>query len=154
MATSVSYLDLKLRIAELLLMRLDKVTMSCGVEAREPFLDHHLVEYLMTLPASLKLKGWQPKYLLKRVMSGLLPETILRRPKQPFAAPVNAWLRGGLEKYARHVLLHSRLRERAFFRYDAIAGMLEEHVAGRRDHGVQLWALMNLSAWYDHWMSG
>jgi asparagine synthase (glutamine-hydrolysing) len=153
-ATAVSYLDLKLRIAELLLMRLDKVTMSCGVEAREPFLDHHLVEYLMTLPASMKLRGWEPKHLLKRAMSGLVPETILRRPKQPFAAPVNAWLRGGLQGYARHVLLHSRLRERGFFRYDIIAGMLEEHIGGRQDHGVQLWALMNLSAWYDHWISG
>jgi asparagine synthase (glutamine-hydrolysing) len=135
-------------------MRLDKATMSCGVEAREPFLDHHLVEHLMTLPREVKIKGWQAKHLLKEAMSGVVPEAILRRPKQPFAAPVNAWLRGGLEKYARHVLLHSRLRERGYFRYDTIAGMLEEHVSGRQDHGVRLWALMNLSAWYDHWING
>lgn len=153
-AARVSYLDLKIRLAELLLMRLDKMTMSCGVEAREPFLDPPLVEYLMTLPSDLKLKNWEPKYLLKEAMRGLVPDIILRRPKQAFAAPVNVWLRGGLGKFARHMLLHSKLRQRGLFRYEVIERMLEEHVSGGKDYGVRLWALINLSAWYDHWIGG
>jgi asparagine synthase (glutamine-hydrolysing) len=153
MATLVAYLDIKMRLAELLLMRIDKVTMSCGVEAREPFLDYHLVEYLMTLPQGLKIPGWDAKHLLKQAMRDVVPETILRRPKQAFAAPVNLWLRAGLEKYARHVLLNSKLRLRGLLHYEAVERLLEEHTKGQRDHGVPLWALMNLSAWYDHWIA-
>lgn len=150
-ATRMSYVDLKIRIAELLLMRIDKVTMSVGLEAREPFLDARLVEYTMTLPARLKLKGWEPKHLLKRAMEGFLPENIIRRPKQAFAAPVGAWIRAGLDGYARKVVLESSLRGLHLFRYDAIESLFDDHVAGRADHGVRLWNLMNLSAWYDHW---
>jgi asparagine synthase (glutamine-hydrolysing) len=151
MAACVSYLDLKVRLAELLLMRVDKVTMACGVEAREPFLDYRLVEYLMTLPRTLKIKEWQPKHLLKQALTGIVPDEILRRPKKVFAAPVNAWLRDGLAPFARQVLFDSRLRARGYFLYDVIERMLEEHVNARQDHGVRLWTLMNLSAWYDHW---
>jgi len=151
-ATRVSFLDLKIRLAELLLMRLDKTTMSCGVEAREPFLDYRLVEYLMTLPRGLKLRDWRPKHLLKQAMTGLVPDSILRRPKQAFAAPVNVWLRSGLGDFARNLLLNSRIRKRGYFRYDIIEQLLADHLAGKKDHGVRLWTLMNLTAWFDHWI--
>lgn len=150
-ASQMIYVDLKLRIAELLLMRLDKVTMSVGLEAREPFLDSDLVEYTMTLPARLKLRGGEPKHLLKQAMQGLLPETIIRRPKRAFAAPVGAWLRAGLAGFARRLLFESRFRDLGLFRYEVIARMLDEHLTARVDHGVRLWNLMYLSAWYDHW---
>ncbi len=153
-ATRVAYLDLKVRLAELLLMRTDKVTMSQGVEAREPFLDYRLVEYLMAVPWSWKLRGWQPKYLLKRALAGLLPEEILRRPKKAFAAPVGSWLRAGLGAFAAQVIFGSRLKERGLFQYDRVRQLLEDHVEGRRDHGVKIWTLMNLSAWYDRWVAG
>jgi asparagine synthase (glutamine-hydrolysing) len=76
----MTYIDLKIRVAELLLMRIDKVTMSVGLEAREPFLDYRLVEHVMALPAALKLKRWEPKYVLKQAMAGVLPPEIVRRP--------------------------------------------------------------------------
>jgi asparagine synthase (glutamine-hydrolysing) len=150
----VSYLDLKMRLAELLLMRIDKVTMSVGVEAREPFLDYRLVQFLMSLPVTLKLKNWQPKHLLKKAMSGLLPGNIISRPKKAFAAPVNVWLRSGLEQYARTVIENSRLRERNLLDYQRIEAMFGQHLAGQADHGVRIWILMNLCAWYDHWIAG
>jgi asparagine synthase (glutamine-hydrolysing) len=154
MATRVSYLDLRLRLAELLLMRLDKVTMSVGVEAREPFLDHRLVEFVLRLPGRLKLAGGEPKAILKEAVKDLVPAEIIRRPKQPFAAPVRAWLRGELGAFARRALLESRLRERAFFRYDVVEKLFDDHLAGRRNAEVQLWTLLNLSAWYDRWIAG
>ena len=152
-AAHVSYVDIKMRLAELLLMRVDKVTMSVGVEAREPFLDQRLVEYLMTLPLETKLPGWNPKYLLKQAMSGILPDAIINRPKQPFAAPINAWLRSGLEPFIRKGILESKLRERKLFDYDFVSNMLEQHASRRKDYGVHLWTLMNVSAWYDHWIA-
>jgi asparagine synthase (glutamine-hydrolysing) len=146
------YLDLKLRLAELLLMRVDKVTMSTGLEAREPFMDYRLVEYTMRLPRTVKLKGWDPKHVLKRSMEGRVPESILRRRKQAFAAPVGEWLRHGLGGYARQVILQSSLREQKLFRYDAIGRMLDDHEQRRGDYGVRIWNLMNLSAWHDQWI--
>jgi asparagine synthase (glutamine-hydrolysing) len=152
-AAEVMYLDLQIRLAELLLMRLDKVTMSQSLEAREPFLDYRLVEYSMALPLGLKLKNWDPKYVFKQAMRGLVPAEIVDRPKQPFAAPIEDWLRQGLGAYARRIILESQLRERGLFQYDGIERILAEHEHGTRDHGVQIWTLMNLSAWYDHWIA-
>lgn len=153
-AEQVLYLDLKIRLAELLLMRVDKITMSQSLEAREPFLDHRLIEYSMTLPLGLKLKRWNPKHIFKEAMRELVPSAIVDRPKQPFAAPVEDWLRSGLGGFARKVILESRLREHGIFRYSAIERILREHELGSKNHGVQIWTLMNLSAWYDHWISG
>jgi asparagine synthase (glutamine-hydrolysing) len=150
----VMYLDLKIRLAELLLMRVDKITMSQSLEAREPFLDYQLIEYSMAMPMELKLKGWDPKYVFKQAMRGLVPDEIVNRIKQPFAAPIEDWLRKGLGGFARRVILESRLRERGLFRYDGIERILTEHDQGTADHGVQIWTLMNLSAWYDHWIAG
>lgn len=153
-ATRVSYLDLKMRLAELLLMRVDKVTMSVGVEAREPFMDYRLVEYLITLPRRIKIHGWNPKDLLKRAVGDVVPERIIRRPKQAFAAPINVWLRSGLGNFARSVISGSKLRSTGLFRFDVIERMLEDHIDGRGDYGVQVWTLLNLCSWYDHWIGG
>jgi asparagine synthase (glutamine-hydrolysing) len=153
-ASRVVYLDLKVRLAELLLMRIDKVTMAQGVEARVPFLDHRLVEYLLTVPWQWKLRRWRPKHLLKEAVAGLLPANIIDRPKMAFAAPVAEWLRQGLAPFADRVIFGSRLRERGLFRYDRVRQLLDDHVAGRADHGVRLWTLMNLSGWYDRWIAG
>jgi asparagine synthase (glutamine-hydrolysing) len=152
-AAEVMYLDLKIRLAELLLMRVDKITMSQSLEAREPFLDYRLVEYTMAMPLSLKLKNWDPKYVFKQAMRGLVPDEIVNRPKQPFAAPIEDWLRQGLGGFARRVILESRLKERGLFRYDGVERIHAEHEKGTADHGVQIWTLMNLSAWYDHWIA-
>ena len=153
-AAEVMYLDLKIRLAELLLMRVDKITMSQSLEARGPFLDYRLIEYTMSLPLSLKLKGWTPKYIFKQAMRGIVPDAIVNRVKQPFAAPIEDWLRTGLGPFARHVILNSNLRSRRLFRYDAIERILSAHERGDANHGVQIWTLMNLSAWYDRWIVG
>jgi asparagine synthase (glutamine-hydrolysing) len=137
-----------------LLMRVDKVTMSVGVEAREPFMDYTLVEYLMTLPQSTKLNGWRPKHLLKQAMTNVVPAEIIARPKQAFAAPINAWMHAGLDAFVRRGILESKLRERGLFNYDYVNRLLDEHSSRRGDHGVALWTFLNLSAWYDHWIAG
>ena len=106
----------------------------------------------MSLPLGLKLKRWNPKHIFKEAMRDLVPAAVVDRPKQPFAAPVEDWLRSGLGGFARRVILESRLRERGIFRYAGIEQILREHEVGHADHGVQIWTLMNLSSWYDHWI--
>jgi len=148
------YLELKNRLAELLLMRVDKITMASSIEARVPFLDHHLVEFSMQVPTDLKLLEGRTKYLLKRAMEGILPESIIHRPKQGFGAPVSEWLRGELHRPAVAAVLGSRLRDEGFFDYAHIGALFRDHKEGRRDHGWHLWTLYNLSLWYDTWIAG
>src|SRR2546428_6760552 len=105
------YLELRNRLAELLLMRVDKITMASSVEARVPFLDHALVEFTMRLATDLKIRGGRTKYLLKKAMTGILPEEIIHRPQQGVRAPGQEWLRGGLYGPALSPAMHSRPRE-------------------------------------------
>src|SRR5947199_6954811 len=93
-AARMTYLELKLRLPELLLMRVDKITMATSVEARVPFLDHHLIEYAMGLPRSMKVKGKTGKHILKRALESVLPKDVLYKPKRGFGAPIDEWFRG------------------------------------------------------------
>ena len=147
------YLELQNRLAELLLMRVDKITMASSIEARVPFLDHALVEFTMRLPTELKIRGGQSKHLLKKAMTGILPDEIIHRPKQGFGAPVGEWLRGDLYGEAFAAVMHSRLREENLLDYDHVERLFLAHKAGARDHSWHLWTLYNLSRWYDHWIA-
>jgi asparagine synthase (glutamine-hydrolysing) len=148
------YLELKQRLAELLLMRVDKMTMAASVEARVPFLDHHLVEYSLRIPTERKIRHGVPKALLKQALRGLLPDWVLDRPKQGFGAPVSEWFAGELYRFAEDAILTSRLRELDLIDYEVVKGMLAEHRSGRRERAFLLWNLFNVSRWYDYWVAG
>jgi len=148
------YLELKNRLAELLLMRVDKITMASSIEARVPFLDHRLIEFSLQIPTEMKLRLGRTKYILKLAMEGILPETIIHRPKQGFGAPVSEWFRGELHQSAVEGVMGSGLRGEGFFDYEHVRTLFEDHRAGRRDHGWHLWTLYNLSRWYDYWIAG
>ena len=149
----MTYLELKMRLPELLLMRVDKITMATSVEARVPFLDHHLIEYAMSLPRELKVKGQTGKHILKRALESVLPADVLYKPKRGFGAPAGQWFRGpqGAELVER--LLNSPLRKRNFFDYDFITHMADEHRREQRDWSANLWALLNLTVWYERWIA-
>ncbi len=148
----MTYLELKLRLPELLLMRVDKITMATSVEARVPFLDHHLVEYAMNLHSSLKVAGHSGKHILKRALEDILPHDLLYSRKRGFGAPVREWFRNGLGDWFDSHLMESTMRQREFFDYSFIARMLEQHRSGRQDWGFHLWCLLNLSLWYERWI--
>jgi asparagine synthase (glutamine-hydrolysing) len=148
----MTYLELKLRLPELLLMRVDKITMATSVEARVPFLDHHLVEYAMGLPRELKVEGKSGKHILKRALEEILPSDLLYSRKRGFGAPVREWFRNGLGEWFDSHLMNSTMRRREFFDYKFIARLLDEHRRGTREWGFHLWALLNLSLWYERWI--
>lgn len=151
----MTYLDLKIRLPELLLMRVDKISMATSVEARVPFLDHKLVEMAMNIPTELKIKNGVNKYILKKAVEGIIPENIIYRKKQGFGAPINEWLFGrSLGPYAEATVLNSALRERGFFDYGYIQGMFRRHREGRENLAMRLWTLFNLHAWYDLYVAG
>jgi len=148
----LTYLELKLRLPELLLMRVDKLTMAAGVEARVPFLDHRLVEYALSLSRAQKVEGRSGKHVLKRALEGVLPRDVLYRPKRGFGAPIRGWLRGGATELLDAHLLNSPMRRRGLLDYTFVARLVEEHRRGARDWSFHLWALLNLSLWYERWI--
>ncbi|HSB29799.1 MAG TPA: asparagine synthase C-terminal domain-containing protein, partial [Pyrinomonadaceae bacterium] len=145
----MTYLELKLRLPELLLMRVDKITMATSVEARVPFLDHHLVEYALGLSRELKIQGGSGKHILKRALEEILPHDLLYERKRGFGAPVREWFREGLGSWFDDHLLHSTMRRRNLLNYEFVGRMLEEHRNRTKDWGFHLWALLNLSMWYE-----
>jgi asparagine synthase (glutamine-hydrolysing) len=148
----MTYLELKLRLPELLLMRVDKISMATSVEARVPFLDHHLVEYALGLPRSLKVQGVTGKHILKRALEEVLPHDLLYERKRGFGAPVREWFREGLGGWFDGHLMNSTMRRRNLLDYDFVGRMLDEHRNRTKDWGFHLWALLNLSLWYERWI--
>ncbi|HIJ44594.1 MAG TPA: asparagine synthase (glutamine-hydrolyzing) [Rhodospirillaceae bacterium] len=152
--TRMIHAEFRLRLPELLLMRVDKIAMSASVEGRVPFLDHNLVEFTMDIPGNWKVKGGTSKYLLKKALEGLLPADIIDRPKMGFGAPMADWLRGPFGHQAESTVLKSDLLRRDIFDRRYIAALFRDHRQGRRDHALHLWTLFNLAAWHDHWIAG
>ena len=148
------YQDLRLRLPELLLMRVDKLTMANSVEARVPFLDHQLVELAMSIPREEKIRDGVGKHVLKRAVSDLLPPEIVWRPKQGFGAPVSQWFRGPLGARLEERLGASALNELGYVDRDAVSEVLDIHRRGRADRSFQLWNILNLAEWVDHWIAG
>ena len=152
-AATMAYQDLMVRLPELLLMRVDKMTMLSSVEARVPFLDHRIVEAAMAIPVALKLKGGRTKHILKAAAAPLIGDSVASRPKKGFDVPLASWLRAEpLASWARHTVLESRLMRRDVFDRDYLATMFREHSEGRADHAFRLWNVLNACAWYDHWV--
>jgi asparagine synthase (glutamine-hydrolysing) len=130
------------------------MTMAASVEARVPFLDHGLVEYAMGVPRALKVEGKSGKHVLKRALEEILPRDVLYRRKRGFGAPVEGWFRGPSAAELESRVMNSTMRRRGFLDYSYVARLFEEHRRGARDHGFHLWALLNLSLWYEQWIDG
>jgi len=139
------------RLPELLLMRVDKISMAHSIETRVPFLDHRLVEYAMKIPSSLKLKNGVTKYILKKAVEGIIPDEIIYRPKQGFNAPMTEWLRGPLEKYARDRIFNSRLKNEKLFNYEFINQLFERNAKGK-NNGQLIWTILNFTIWWEKWI--
>ena len=131
-----------------LIAKIDTATMAYGLEARSPFLDHELMELAASIPASLKVRGSEKKWILRETLRGWLPDEILDRPKQGFSVPLSGWLRGDLRAWSREVLLDCETLDRGYFRRDVIAGLLDRHAAGRDDDDKRIWALLMLELWH------
>jgi asparagine synthase (glutamine-hydrolysing) len=151
-AGRMTYLELKLRLPELLLMRVDKITMATSVEARVPFLDHHLVEYALGITQDRKVVDGTGKSVLKRALEKVLPHEVLYRPKRGFGAPIKQWFAGPTSEILVDRLFNSTLRKREFFDYSFVSQLFEEHRRGTRDWSFHLWCLLNLSLWYERWI--
>jgi asparagine synthase (glutamine-hydrolysing) len=130
------------------LVNTDRASMATGLELRAPFLDHTFVEFLGRIPSRLKLSGFGSlKGLLKRALADRLPPAILRRGKKGFGVPFADWFRGPLAPFLREILSGERMRRGGLFDQDAVSRLVDEHVAGVRDHDSVLWSLVAFELW-------
>ncbi len=139
--SQVQYTDMKTYLPGDILTKVDRASMANSLEVRVPLLDHTLVEWAARLPASLKLKGREGKFILKAGLDPYIPKDILYRPKQGFAVPLCEWFRGPLRATIRERLAGPVLRQSGLFDMRTVAKLLDQHQSGMRDHSAVLWSL-------------
>ncbi|MGI8731755.1 MAG: asparagine synthase (glutamine-hydrolyzing) [Pyrinomonadaceae bacterium] len=147
------YADIKTYLHELL-MKQDQMSMATSVESRVPFLDHKLVEFTCSLPERLKLRGATTKYILRASMKGVLPESILSRPKMGFPVPIGTWFRGAYSSVVDKYVLSERAVGRGLFEPNFVRDIVKRHQTGAENHSERLWALVNFEIWQRQWFDG
>jgi len=148
----MTYLDLNLRLPELLLMRIDKMSMGVSLEGRVPFLDHKFVELAMSIPTSLKTKHGTLKYILKKSVRGLIPDELIDRKKQGFGVPIREWWLQELGSYAR-TRLEKFSRQTDLLDTSELSRLLSPANASH-DHSFQAWCLLNFVIWWEQYIAG
>ena len=145
----VLMLDMRLYLENDILVKLDRASMMASLEGRVPLLNNDFVAYATALPLDLKLRGLTSKFLLKRALRGLLPDSILSRRKKGFGIPVAEWFRGPVKEQMLAALAPERIRQEGFFDPAVVGGLVGDHLAGRRDNRKQLWTLFAFQTWYE-----
>jgi asparagine synthase (glutamine-hydrolysing) len=140
------YFDFKTFLNGLLVVD-DKLSMAHSVEARVPFLDNDLVDYVARIPAEFKLQPHRSKIVLREAMRGLLPDETIDRRKQGFTPPDQTWYKGRNQVYVRDLILGDRAKGRGYFRPQALEQILEEHLSDKRNHRFLIWSLMCFEWW-------
>src|SRR5438094_1418874 len=135
-----------------LLVKMDIASMAVSLEARSPFLDHHLMEFAASLPEGLKLRGMTTKYLLKRVLKKFVPEENLSRAKMGFGVPINHWFRGAMQPSLRETLLSEKALARGLFNRASVRQLIDQHVANKVNHEARLWSLLMLELWFERFI--
>ncbi len=140
-------LDVDTWLVDDILTKMDKMSMAASVEARVPFLDHRLVEFVASLPLEVKVKNAGSKLLLKRAMRGIVPDATLRRRKHAFQVPLDEWVSGSLRDFVHDILLGRRARERGWLEPTRVEALLGNHAASAPRRGQAIWTLVCLELW-------
>jgi asparagine synthase (glutamine-hydrolysing) len=146
------YVDTRLYLPADMLVKVDRMTMANGLEARVPFLDHELVELAAQAPSALKLRRQRKKHLLKEAVADLLPREIIDRKKAGFNVPVNAWLAGELAETMTEILDPEVVEASGFFRGEEVARLQRAHAEREADHSYRLWGLLCFQLWYERFI--
>ena len=145
----VLLLDMRLYLENDILVKLDRASMMASLEGRVPLLNNDFVAHALSLPLNRKLRRLRSKYLLRRALRGILPDSILSRPKKGFGIPVGDWFRGPLKEQLLSVLSPDRVAREGFFDAAVVGRFIDDHMAGRRDNRKQLWTLFAFELWYE-----
>ncbi len=141
--------DLMTYLPDDLMVKVDRAAMAVSLENRAPFLDHHLIAWMWSLPIDMKIRHRKTKWLLRQVLSRYVPPVLFERPKMGFGIPLDTWLRGPLHHWANRLLDKDHLEQHGFLKSGPILRKWEEHLSGRANHAHQLWTILMLQAWME-----
>jgi asparagine synthase (glutamine-hydrolysing) len=139
--------DVATYLVDDLIAKVDIATMAHALEARSPLLDHELMQLAASIPANLKVRGGEKKWIFREALRPWLPSEILDRPKQGFSVPLSSWLRGDLQSWAREILLDTSTLDRGYFNADTVRGLLDRHAAGADGDAHRIYSLLMLELW-------
>ncbi len=142
----IQYLDLKTYLVGDINTKVDRASMAHSLEVREPLMDHPLIEWLATLPSSLKVNQGEGKFLLKKALEPQLPHDVLYRQKMGFSVPLARWFRGPLRQRVRDAVLGDRLASTGWFNAGYLQHLVDAHQSGVRDYSAPLWTLLMFEA--------
>jgi asparagine synthase (glutamine-hydrolysing) len=145
--------DAETYLPEDVLTKVDRMSMAHSIESRVPLLDNEVIAFASALPSTLKIKNGRRKHVLKEVAAGLLPRAILDRRKQGFGVPLGVWFRGNLRELFADTLLAPSSLSRGYFQPRFVRQLVEEHLAGKRDHTLRLWQLVVFERWHQQYVA-
>jgi asparagine synthase (glutamine-hydrolysing) len=151
-ASQMMRFDAETYLPEDVLTKVDRMSMAHSIESRVPLLDNEVIAFASRLPAALKIRDGRRKHILKEVAATLLPKEIIDRRKQGFGVPIGVWFRGNLRELFADTLLSARTLQRGYFQPAFVRLLVDEHLAGTRDHTLRLWQLVVFERWHQQYI--
>jgi asparagine synthase (glutamine-hydrolysing) len=152
--SQVLYLDMKMYMENDILVKVDRASMATSLEVRVPLLNAAMLDFATRLPMDMKLRGLTRKYLLRQAVAGRLPREIIDRPKKGFGVPHSKWFRGDLHELLQDQLSEARLKRQGLLQPAHVRGLIDDHMAMRRDNRKPLWSLLVFQLWHERYMEG
>jgi len=146
------YADIKVWMVDSILAKVDFMSMAHSLEVRVPYLDPQFVEFAISIPAHLKLKWFNEKYIFKKTFSGDIPQAILKRKKAGFNIPIGKWLRGELRGLLTDIVCEKNIKQVGFLKWSYISNMMNDHLRCKQDHGYQLLSLLHFCLWHQRFI--
>jgi asparagine synthase (glutamine-hydrolysing) len=132
-----------------ILVKVDRASMHSSLETRAPFLDTRVIEHSWKIPIMYKVDKKEGKKILKNILENHIPKTLIDRPKQGFSIPIDKWIRGDLRDWASSMLTHEKTYHIGIFKPDVVDAILQDHLAGKKNFGQQLWTILMTHMWFD-----
>ncbi len=145
-------IDYQTYLADDILQKVDRASMTVSLEGREPFLDHRVIEWAARLPDNFKYHNGNKKYILKEIVHGYIPRELMDRPKMGFAIPIENWLMKDLKQQVLHYLNEDKIKEQDIFNPVFVKQLVSEFFSGRKELALKLWYMLMFQMWYEKWM--